>query len=217
MSATLALHLPQGWQQTNVVRHIDAPFSDEALAEPVQQWIDLGPANTEGLPVPTHDDTSWVVKRAGQELDLSAQQGPYAPLHARFFSAARAILGHERYMSSSVRARHASAALEPGQTHTYPTPHRDAWEAPATPGGLPVMRLIGVVCGEVGLRVVQGGYDRQDFRGRNYLPADRTAIQEAVEVPPNRLLILSAAAVHFAQPAPQPIGRRHFLHWPLYF
>lgn len=225
MNSPLEVLLPDGWQESVVVRHIDSPYSPQALAEPRKDWLELAPLDVSDLPIPQAVPFPLrPIKQVGEEFDPTEQPPEYSEGHLIFIGAAKLILG-SAYPGSRIFFDHFSAHLYPGQVHTFAQPHMDG----TMPGGINrdqfattgfydlELKLIGTVMNEIPTRVLQGATEASDFEGDTLTHLKREAelgkkfVVE--ELPLNKLVILAPSTVHCAQPATQEVNRRHFLRW----
>lgn len=210
--------IPVAWENTSVVRNLEAPYSDEALAEPVKSWIDVDDVDFSNAPhVGLHGPaTNYVIKEFGDDIDLRMSSEP-EEYHMMFIDAATAILGQERFGKSKIYFTHWSSDLSQGQHFTFDVPHLD--------GGLPdedtqgdQLRLVGTATNAVATAILQGGLTREDFKfGTSELK--RSVLEEGrlteTSLPLSRLVIMSPATLHHARRAKSRVPLRHFLRWQL--
>lgn len=123
--------LPDGWSRSVVVRHLENPYSAEALAEPRKDWIEVGPLGVNHFdaakPVQGH---IVPIKREDQDFNPYSEPDQCTEAHVLFLSAAKLVLGR-RYMQTRIFFDHFSSPLQPYQTHTFNEPHMDG----TMPGG----------------------------------------------------------------------------------
>jgi len=213
--------MPHEWQSTTVVRHLDAPYSDEALAVPHKDWIDVCAVDFVGFqPAPNgYGDNRERVKQSGQDFDVSTHPLQYHKAHKAFMTAARLILGDEKFLDSEIDFDHAYTHLDEGQVHSFDEPHMDGTH-PDLLGDKKLLRLVGVAMNEVQCGVWQGAVKKQDFgiKGTHLLNGRVKARKLHYEqIPTNRLAIFGPALIHFGQAAPREIEQRHVLRWQLFF
>lgn len=218
--------LPDGWEKSTVVQFLDAPYSDEALAQPVKTWIDAAELDLAGLPP---GDQSWAwgrtIKAPGANFYPSAHPELYVPLHTSFTDAARQILGEQLYSQANIYFDHSSSHLRPGQTFTFDEPHLDG----TMPGASRVdtsfgdeqleLKLFGVAFNAAGSDVWQGSTYPSDYTGDSGTHLKPGVIEarglEHDQLPTDRLIIAPPSLLHAAHPADEYIPMRHFLRWQL--
>lgn len=215
-----ALSLPAEWEATSVVRHLDSPYSEEALAEPVKSWIEVGNIDFSTVPhVGLHSlhENNYAIKECNDDINLSIGS-QLEGLHLMFTGAAKTVLGLERFNRSQIYFTHWSSDLSPGQHFTVTTPHLDGG-LPAQDADYSVLRLIGVAFNAVPTVVLQGELTRDDFRNGSELDPvvlDQERLTEA-ELPLSKLVIMSPATLHHARKARERVPIRHFMRWQLWF
>lgn len=228
LAQTMEFDLPETWRNSVVVRHVDEPYSDAALAEEVKDWIEVATLDITDFVKPNPFlIPRFTIKQPGSDFDPSSQEVMYEDAHQLFMDAARKILGPDRLFDARIFFDHASAHLAPGETHTFSEPHLDG----TMPGGFNEgqmmstghsgkgMTLIGMVASGVATATLQGSVDRDDFGGepRTHLKSGvrKRKGLEKVDMPLNTLVIMAPSTVHYGQPAHDWIENRNLLRWQL--
>ncbi len=213
MPLTIAEGLPAEWAESTIVRHFADPYSNKALAESRQDWIDLDPVALDQES--EAEDERYHFEELDRGVDVAELDYPEA--HNLFFESMRRLLRPEELQSATVTFIQMQSVLRRGDTRTQDANHIDgSFSDPRSAN--PRLRLTGIACNILPTVVVQGGYKRSDFHYLGddyfYLPSERHRHSEET-IPIGRLVLLGPAAVHRAQPATEDVTRR-FLRWSLY-
>lgn len=228
MPVAETLLLPTEWKESIVVRHLENPYSAEALAEPQKNWIEVD--HLELNDFPPAEPVSFPLKplkQSGEDFILEDQSEIYQQAHQAFMCAAQLIM-KASFKNSRVFFDHFSSPLYIGQTHTFSSPHMDG----TMPGGVNIeqisstgyndleLKLVGIAASGVKTATLQGPAEADDFDGetRTHLKSSAWAEKDfqKQELPLNTLIIMAPSTIHYAQPAPYDIDLRHFLRWQLF-
>jgi hypothetical protein len=204
--------MPAAWLDSSVVRHIDDPFSANALAEPFKSSIDLGEIDMEGC----FGMHIAPLKVAGGEARLfpSLPEGQIAA-HQMFIDAARLILGESRYEQATINFTYRDNPVAPGSRQLGIRPHVDG-KKPTDAGQL---RVVGVACSSLPTVRFQGAIRPDQLGTRGDLAAVRSLRKLTPDpVPLSHLVLLPPSLLHDSgradREATEPTPRL-FLRWHL--
>ena len=219
--------MPNEWLATGIVRYIDDPYSDEALAEKEKAYIDLGPvdmdaclgADTTGALIkrPVHDELYF-------EKFYGNNKAPSGVIEASklFANAARLILGEERYLKSGIDLTYRRDLVKPGTRQVGLRPHDDNYHNNDSPTGHRKLRLIGLLCNVMPTILMQGGFKTDNLDADGGISSVRRLNKRfhREPIPAGRLVLIPPAMLHDSGRAPAdtegPI-ERVFMRWWLSF
>lgn len=143
--------IPRDWLDTSVVRHVDDPYSVEALAEAEKTSIDLGYIDMTACV----EGRGGSIKYRGVEAMISADlpEG-LITAHHLFVDAAQRILSRERYLDSNIDFTYRSNPVPPGGRQVGGRPHLDGLSSNF--GGTSRLRLLGIACDALPTTLLQG-------------------------------------------------------------
>ncbi len=200
------------WADTTVIKFIEDPFSEEALAEAIKTHIYLGKislGNSTAI-------TNGILKEIDADASIPAQE-PASLVHAHhmFLDAALLILGNENFRLS--RVKFLQRLNNPGsQIRSVNTskPHLDGIQRGET---TPTLRLIGIASNLDPTVILQGPTSHDDFTDKGFLRDGASEEKFIIELlPASQLVLLSPSVLHKRNPSLDITTRRDFLRWQLY-
>lgn len=221
------LLLPVGWEQSIIARHLDAPYSREALAEPAKEVLDIGAVDFANIP--RDDDRhlfgdpviKWPDRTA---LSHSRSESEYLiAAHKLFLGAAAEIMGADDFAQSMVRHVSHCSEVDTDATQRYAASmHLDGYRFREMDRRI---RLIGMAFDVLPCRAYQGPFTPEDMydeeerggieAGDLRLTPNTAALVEMPALECGRLFLTPPSLPHASRVATETIDR-HFMRWTVW-
>lgn len=215
MNATRSV-LPDNWQESGIARHVENPFSPEALAEPVKAslvvpGLDIS-AFDFGFPV----EREAIKEPGDDEIETYGDDGVDAANNL-FAEAAREVMGEAVFKAARIVLTYRNSIVQAEAKQRSLPPHVDQWSTKNSMTHL----LIGIAFDSIPPRVYQGPYDESrvssdDRRAGHILGyLGKSAGFSTHLLEENQLHLIAGATIHQPTHA-YTTERRKFLRWIAY-
>lgn len=206
--------MPVDWSTTSVVRFLDSPHSDDALAERNKTYIDLGPVvmdyETAG------ESFSGDIKLRGDtEVRIPENISPgLVKAHQLFADATYQILGEEKFEQAKISFGQRRSRVQKGGTQVATRPHIDGQYRTRSPNEEELV-LVGLATNAMPPILLNGEIKPESLSDDGKLMSVRALYKRFTKepVPTSRLIVTGPSMLHESGRAEHSDQNRLFWRW----